>query len=508
MDQQVANLEASSVTSPAEIFQGYNSVIGSGLSTAVNGKFNISGATSNVKCSVSISASELARSLEIDQSLSVSYGPIASGNEKMSFYASLEVTTYSISVTVFSRHGGGTKTMTDVNLKEGITVPKSDEELDNFVRFYGDSFLSSVTEGGEYYAVYTFYSQTREEQEKLKTSMNASGIFEGANVDISLQASMDKFLKTTEVRYSFSQEVSGLRNPQLPAPSAFIEYATAFPSIQLDAPVLIGMGITGYEHVPNIGSAFDKVAKNRIYFTGDTINGGLTSKLVTISNIYNQMKWLHSTYDTYGDYNDDTLNTNTVTAKTDIKAIKTQMTDYDLNATKQFTVLTLNSINNGTPVLEYSVSTSPAWGGGGGGPFDDVTITSYIQNHTRITSLALSTSRMVVQISTTYQNDLRSWIDTHGGNDGSQVAPLQLLPNQFITRVYGRSGALVDHINLVITDGRSIGGGGSGGGAYDWSVPTGSFVLGFRGRSGSMLDQIQVTYAQFKPAQWKAVTED
>jgi len=51
-------------------------------------------------------------------------------------------------------------------------------------------------------------------------------------------------------------------------------------------------------------------------------------------------------------------------------------------------------------------------------------------------------------------------------------------------------------------DGSSIGGGGSGGG--DWKDPTPDnwFVMGFAGRYGEDIDQIQVVYGEFKPAKW------
>jgi hypothetical protein len=41
-------------------------------------------------------------------------------------------------------------------------------------------------------------------------------------------------------------------------------------------------------------------------------------------------------------------------------------------------------------------------------------------------------------------------------------------------------------------------GGGGGGGPFDWSVPAGSFMLGFAGRSAAKLDQIAVVYAGFQ----------
>lgn len=493
---------------PAALFQGYNSVLGSGLSTAVEGDAVDGGARSEVKCSVSMTAEELAQSLEIDQSLSVGFGPLGGVEEKMKFFTSLKVTTYSVSVTVFARHSTGSRTMTDVRVKAGVVPPKTTADLNQFVRFYGDSFLSSVTLGGEYYGVYTFYSQTREEQSSLVSSLHASGIFDGVTVGGSLQVAMNNFLKTTTIRYKFEQAVSGIKNPALPEPANFISYALKFPSLSLDAPVMVGMSTTGYESVRGIGEVFLPVARNREYFVGNSLAGGLAGKLVAITQIQNQMNWVKAIYDSYGGYADSVLTARLPVAKADIDAIHKQMGIYSETPTATFTEPDLKSLQTGTPALNYSVGTTSAWGGGGGGPFSDVDINAYIQNETHISALKLRTGSRVDQLNTTYRNNRGSWTQTHGGGGGGEGNTLQLQPGQFVTRVWGRSGSRVDQLNFQISDGRTVGGGGGGGGEFSWSTPGGNFVLGFQGRSGSELDCIQVVYAHFNPANWLPVAVD
>lgn len=508
----VSTMSTSSTGSPpSALFQGYNSVLGNGLSTAVAGEVVNGGARSEVRCSVSVSIEELAQSLEIDQSLSVGFGPLGGIDQKMSFMSSLKVTTYSISVTVFSRHISGTRSMSDVKFKSGIVVPGTDAQVNDFVRYYGDSFVSTVTEGGEYFAVYTFYSQTREEQTKLVTSLQANGIFDGVSVGGSLQTAMNNFLKTTTINYSFRQMVSGIKNPALPMPADFIDYAVKFPSLTLDAPVLVGLSSSGYESVPGVGSAFAKVAANRLYFNGDSVVGGVTGSLVSIVQISNQMAWVSKIYAFYANYRDAKLEADKTTVDADITAIHDQMTAFASTATASFTPLTpekLKSLQNGTPVLSYSVGTSGAWGGGGGGPFTDVDPNTYIQKQTCITALKLRSGSRVDQLSVTYQNIDKQWVAVHGGSGGGEGSILQLLAGQFVTKVWGRSGSRVDQVNFQITDGRTVGGGGSGGGAFSWAPPDGNFVMGFQGRSGSELDCIQVWYAHFNPANWLPVSGD
>lgn len=495
--------QSSGGSAPTALFQGYNSVLGNGLSTAVEGTSAPDGAKSEVRCSVSISIEELAQSMSIDQSLSVGFGPLGGIDEKVSFMSSLKVTTYSVSVTVYSKHVKGAQSRTDVHFKNGITIPTSDAQANQFVQYYGDSFVSRVVTGGEYIAVYTFYSQTKEEQTSLVTSLKANGIFDAVTVGGSLQTAMNNFLKTVQVNYAFRQTVTGLLNPSLPLPASFIDYAVKFPSIPLDAPVVISIGSAGYESVPGAGAGFSKVASNRTYFTGNSVVGGLTASLSQIVQSNNQIVWLGKLYNFYGGFSDPTLVANGKTAESDMTAIKDQMTTFGTNPTANFPKLSLQALNNGTPKVVYQVQVSNYWGGDGGGPFDDVDVNTYISRQTRITAIGLRTGARTDQLRTTYMdNSGQQQTKSHGGTGGSDRGTLQLLEGQFVTKVWGRSGAKLDQVNFQISDGRTIGGGGGGGGAYTWSTPAGSFVLGFKGRCGAEVDGIQVTYANFKPATW------
>ena len=102
---------------PSALYQGYDSVSGRGLSTAVFGTLESSGGESVVDCTVCTSLSELKDALEINQSLSVAYGPVGSIDQKMSLLRTLEVSTNSISIVVHSRHCDGVLTVSDVWLR-------------------------------------------------------------------------------------------------------------------------------------------------------------------------------------------------------------------------------------------------------------------------------------------------------------------------------------------------------------------------------------------------------
>lgn len=489
---------------PASLLQGYNSVTGNGLIKVMTGDYTDRGAVNEITCSVSETSSELARSLQIDQSLSVSFPGIGNLDQKLSFFRSINVTTFSVSVTVFARQINARPTLTNYSLNDDVEVPTNNEELDNFVRLYGDSFLSSVSTGGEYFGVYTFFSQTQTERSALVASLQASGIIHGGSVGVNLQAALESFLSTTTTSYNFQQMISGVSNPSFPEAKDMVEYALCFPSICLDAPVMIGMSTTGYEKVPQIGQVFDVVAKNRHYFTGATgvINGGLTQQLVQINDIHRQMISLESIYSFYGGYDDITLRDYTALAVSDMNNIKAQMHEYPSNATKEFPTLSLESIENGTPSLSYKISFSDPHGGNGGLPFNDVDIATYLQSQTRITTLQLRSNSRIDLLITTYQNNNGTWTTTHGSNNGDHSLQLQLLAGQFVAKVNGHAGRTIDLLRLESTSGHSISGGDDDSGEFIFTAPDNSILLGFRGRSGRALDRLQAVYAKFKDAVW------
>lgn len=496
-----AGVEAA-LAAPVQIFQGYDSVVGTGLGTAIQGTTQAVGARSDVTYTGCESIETLSQALEIDQSLSVTFGPFGSVDEKMKFVHKLDVTTTSVSLVVYAKHVTGKQALTDYALKPNVTPPVGNEQLGKFFHGYGDSFLSSVTTGGEYYAVYTFYTQTKAEQTSLVAELKAHGIWSTTKIDASLQLKLDNFTSSTSTRVEFKQSVSGIANPKLPDPDHIIRYALDFPSLPIDAPTIIGFETLGYERVPAIQD-FQPIVKNRIYFIGFLgQDAGLTKDLVKLQQLLNQAKWIKGIYHFYGGYTDEKLDRVTKLAEVDIKAIDDQIVAFEDDPTQTFTRPNLQALDYGTPALEYGVGKSPSWGGGGGDPFDDVDIRTALQQKTWLSALQLRTGSLVDRITAVYESDKGSWTDSHGGNGGSPTNELRLLPGQFVVRVSGRSGVLVDNLDVVITDGRHCGGGGGGGDPFDWAVPSGSFVLGFAGRSGAKLDQIAVVHAGFKPAKW------
>ncbi len=449
----------------------------------------------------------MSNALEIDQSLSVSFGPVGSIDQKSRFVHSLNVTTFSVSIVVFARHLQGSQVMTNVALKPGIKPPQGNEELRNFFRGFGNSFMSSVSEGGEYYAVYTYFSQTREEQTELTASMQAHGIFNGGSVDASLQTKIGTFNSSVKTRISFDQNMSGIRNPAFPDSDNIIGFALAFPSLELTEPAIVAYEALGYERVPNFG-AFQPIAKNRQFFVGNTVVDGLTKPLVQIQQLQNQIEWIEQIYRFYGGFSDSKLNDTAAKAKIDRDAINDMILAYEDDPTGSFTAPDLPSLANGTPELDYDIKRSESHGGGSGTPFDDVNVDTAIPQQTRISALQLRSGDRIDKLITTYTDLSTTSKIEHGGGGGGLSNVLNLRPDNVVVKIAGRSGSNVDRLTFTTSNGDVLNRGGGGGKPFDdFEVKPDEFLLGFAGRSNSEVRQIQFITGKLLPARWTPIPD-
>ena len=492
---------------PAVLYQGVDTVSGVGLSTAIQGTEATHGGNSQVAYRITSDASSLYESLGISQSLAVGFGPFGSVSEKVDFVRQLSLSTYSVCIVVHATHVQGITSTTDFALNPNLAPPQSTEQMQDFFRAYGDSFVSAVTRGAEYYAVYTYYAQTRSEREAVTTELKANGIFEGGTVDASFQSKLDRVTKNTNVRIAFSQNVSGLANPKLPNPDQLVQYAIDFPSIPIDpqAAAILSYQTTGYERVRGFGT-FKPVSSNRNFLIGENGQGGLADSLVKVQNIINQIAAIKQIYQTYQGFDDEKLNLVQRDAKDNLDALNAQFRRYADDPTATLTTPALPSLQFGTPALSYEMIEGSLHGrDGGGSPFNDVDVNSFLQKQTRISALQLYSGQYVDALVVTYVNNSDGSKTLHHGGTGGHVGhQLQLMPDQVVTAWSGKTGKYVDRLSLTITRGNSISGGGDGGtDAFAETPPDNTVFVGFRGRSGKYLDQIGAVYARLKPATWQ-----
>lgn len=493
-------------SSPSSLFQGYDCISGSGLATSVAGKTNKSGGTSSVYYSVTKNIADLYEKLDVSASLSVGLGGFANVSAKLKFVEDLKLTEETICILVRANHTLSVQSTPDYEFKQGI-APKDAAQVSQFVQAYGDAFISEIRLGAEYYAVYTFYSQSRDQKKNIDAQLKAKGIGGWGKVDSGFQAKLDSVVKDTNVKYAFNQNISGIENPKLPKPDALVQYAIDFLSLPVNDPAIISFSSIGYEKVPNPDTEaglFVQIRKNRWYFSE---NSEFSKALASVTELINKIEQLQEIYQFYNFKNDEKLNRVYSTAKTDLKKLQDQLHQYEDDPVQDFKLPDLPSLLSGVPVLNFGISYSDERGGDGGSFFDDLSLQNYVEQLTKISEIKMYSGNLVERLEVTYTaSGMEPVTHYHGNDTKGRVNKLTMPDNVFIKSIKGRSGARVDKLEITASNGNEISGGGSGGSEFTFNLPSeNSILLGFTGRSGSTLDQIRAVYATFHNAQWSSL---
>jgi hypothetical protein len=488
---------------PTKLFRGYDS-IGSGMlsSSAVQGEYERSGGSTVVNIRVCESTAELAQALEIDGSLSVSYLKAANVTAKMNFVKTLNVTEKSVTIVVYAKHETWTWAITDVAFKGNIAPPADDKAAAAFVRSYGDSFVKEATQGGEYYAVYTFRTVTEKEQSELTSSLKTEGIFSGVTANLDVQVKLKNFIAKTSVDWTFNQQITGIARPSLPNQDQLIEFALAFSSKEIDSPVTTGFAVAGYESIPDFGNGFRKVTANRRHFLGEK---GVLGNLARIRAVDHQIKQLKKIYACYR-FSDPELDKLRTKVEGDLATIDAQVVAWGDNPTGDFVKPDLPSLAAGEPVLDFAAGQPASFGKEGGATFDFMSVGDAFRNQVRIASIRLADGdfekyRVIRRLEVEYVSEKGRWTRVHG-QDGNAREKFTLEDGQFPSLLRIRHGTYVDAIEVHLADGRSTSAGGGGGELSDWRPGPGAVVLGFAGRAGAALDQIKIVHGALKPARY------
>jgi hypothetical protein len=491
----------------AALFQGFNSVSRAGLSIGIEKIASVkTNAVSHATCTVCMSSSEVAKAMNIEQSASVGI-PLFSVEEKVTFANSLKITKNSVSVVVYAFHSSGDETATEYKVDtKKLELAKGD--MRTFFLSYGDSFVSSIRNGGEYYATYTFLSETQEEKESIVTGLKASGIVNSVSASAEVQTGFDNFLKTCKVQYSVKQHCTGIANPVLAAKDDIISFGEKFTSKTLDSPVIISFETTGYENVAGLGPIFSGITERRTYFTGNSESPGMNGRYDEICRHIDQMGAIAKVHKFYGNYTDPNLAKVQAQAKADRATLGAQRDAYNDNPIQIFVAPDLPSLSYGTPSLQYDVNLSDARGGEGGKPFDDVEdVETYLMSTTQITGIQLRGKTYVNRLTTTYTDRYGDFICRRGhsevGSDSDLIKVDQTKRVDILNCYVGKNSNQVDKLKITLTNKKSIvTGNADNTEQYDLQTPSGYFTLGFCGRCGADLDQIQVYSAKLKPTTW------
>jgi hypothetical protein len=495
---------------PPKLFQGVDTVRGEARNTIVKGVYSVSESGTSQLLKVSVDYQSFAESTEINQSASVGVG-LFGASEKINFTKEVERSSWSINMTIRSSYIIGTAESTDAVIDlSGMNFddPKTRRE---FCSRYGDSYVSSVTQGSQYLGVFTFHLNSESEHNSMMTSLEAHGMLSLFSFDAGLQTKMNRFFSDTKAQVTLSQRTFGAGGVALPAFSDMIEFARKLPELPVKEPATLRSSTTGYETLLPAGS-FDAVAKNRNYFVGSSFTKGVYADRTAIKDQINQIDSIHAVHDTYG-FDEPGLKTAKQTANDDLALLDAQIEQYKTEPEAVFKKPALPSVQKGRPSVAYESDYSGAWGGTGGGPFDDIAeigdVGDFISRRQHIRSLRLHSGDYVRALVIKYKgsSEQADVEKVHGQQEGTRGHEMFLENGDRIGKLTGCSGAYVDQLTVTLApSGKSINAGVRRDylGKIDWSPKEGFVVIGFRGYSGANLDQVEAVCVRFLPTTWKA----
>lgn len=500
--------EASAISTgapPVALFQGYDSFMSAGRSTAVAGTSQPSGAKAESYYQVCYDYESLQETLNVSSSVSASFG-FGSVDAKADFINSLNVTNTSVTIIVYTNILTDAQTVTSVKL---TGAPPTD--INAFFQAYGDSYLNSLVTGAEYAAAYVFYAQSIEQQRVIQTQLKASGISESGSLSAELQTSLTTAQQNVTTRQSLRQFMSGFKNPIFPPENQIVNFALNFGAKTPDAPAIVSYDTTGYEHVPDMPAAkFAPVIANRDLYDGIGSQPGLADDYATLSAVKNAVLAIDDVYDTYGYTGDTKLTANYAIVEADIKTLDTLFNEIDRDPTLPHTAPSLPALALGTPALNIVLNLQGPWGGAGGDPFDDGVSQSSVSNSMMLAKFSMRGGSWVDQIAYAYAADSGETSFVHGGNGGSQSRTMTLQTGEQVKSISGFYGRFVNQITLTTSFGNMFTWPPSPDGApnsFSWTQQGSTYFLAFAGRSGEFLDSLSLLTVTFAEARWVTYLE-
>jgi hypothetical protein len=486
-----------------DLFQGYDSLSSGGrTAAAVTGDRHSAGATSETYYRVCTDIETLQSSLNISASASASFG-FGSGDAKTSYMRKLKVTTSSVTVVVYTNIITGSESAKNPKL----TVPPPDD-LNGFFQIYGDSYVKSVVKGGEYFATYVFYAESKEEQEQVTASLSAHGLVGGGTLSASFSSSLATARSSTKTFSSLQQSSSGFSTIHYPNEDGVIDFALNFANKKPDAPAVISYEVEGYERIPGMPS-LEPIIRTRRLYEGVRNEPGLVDTYIALGSERNAAQRLQAIYDAYDFQADQQLTTRLGVISNEMKALDDFFQDMDDDPTRNWTAPAApGSLAYGLPTLQARVQRTQYAGGNGGTAFDDFSA-STVQAINRLHKLSVRYHNHVHQLFATYVTPDGTITPLNHGDDtnGDWTPELVLQPGEQISDLWVFSNLHIHQLRVTTTLGNVLTAPPQltlpvGHPTTIFSIDFDHKFVGLAGRADNMIVGLDAVTVDFSPAVW------
>ena len=426
-----------------QLFQGYDTFRSAGRSTAVQGKTTVATGPTQSYFAVCKDVESVRTALNISASVSASFG-FGSVDAKTSFMHQLAITSTSVTIVVYTNIID--QILSGDTSPQLIGAPPAD--LKEFCAVYGDSFVSSLTLGREYYAAFVFRSESTNEQTAVTTALTNHSIIGTGSLDASFSLNFTKASSQVTTKYELRQNMSGVKNPAFPDQDHMIEFALNFGATTPGLPAVLNYEVTGYERVPGMLPLFQPAIDTRTLYAGTDLQPGLADRYAQLNVAANGANRLQVVYDRYGFKLDQQLRDRLAGINSDIATLAALFTSMAGDPSQTYSAPELPSVAYGYPTLDVMLTTGSQPGNTGGQAFNDINA-GLVGSGSVLEKLSFRYHRHTHQIFATYALPDGTTTDYQYGWDtnGDLTPALVLQPGELISNV---SVVAIDHVHQVL----------------------------------------------------------
>lgn len=494
---------ATNQSSMVDLFQGFSSAEGKAKpATVIKGESSTGNASSDIGVKVTASSFELRQALGISREAGIGMDGLGNISQLTEFYQSLNITETTLCVIAYAKRYISTVSVTNASLKDGIKAPTTANEVNEFVYSYGDTFVSEITKGGQYWAVFTFHCKSIEQMTEVKNNLAAQGVIDGIDVKASLTSKLSVASSNFNMTYEFTQKMIGVESEKYPSQDEAIDFVLNFindDKVKIDG--ICAFKITSYFDVAGMSRAFQVVKQNQdlLYDSGvgkQFKQCGLY-KLNQLDSIARSVAIIDDVYVRLNGTPDKSFTQQRAVVLSDQSALIKVFEDYVRDPAAAIVLPETPSLDYGVPALQLETETSAdSVGGEGGSTFSDYAVFRDFHEIGLPVAISIQAGKYIDQISTEYKNNTNSrLIIVHGRPGGEQKMTIELHPGEFIEKITAQGGNYVDYIKFELNTGVSF-----SAGTFQahltlktlFDAANGFRFYGYIGRSKSWIDKLQV----------------
>lgn len=494
------------------LFQGFSSAEGKTKPTTIlkgdSGKAN---ASSEIGVKITASSFELREALGLSREVGVGMDGLGDVSQATEFYQSLNVTETTLCVIAYAKRLVSTDFVKEARLQEGIRAPSTDAEIDEFVAIYGDTFVSEVTKGGQYWAVFKFQCKSVEQMVALKNNLAAQGVVDGVQVKASITSSLSIASSNLNMTYEFTQKMIGVEAEAYPTQDEAITFVLGFinsKNVKIDG--ICAFKLTSFYEIPGLTESFKNIKHNQ-----DLLYGSGTSnqffdcamyKHNQLSSLVESIKLIKKTYAYLSVKPEEVFMVKSAEAEKDYLNIMNVFEGYVRSPSQVITLPNTPSLNYGIPCLQLENNVSAAIGGDGGIPFSDMQALRDFDVVGLPSLIGIDSGKYIDCISTEYKSSKNSRLMiSHGRKGADKYTALEIRSGEYISSIKGQGGVYVDYLEYTLNTGYKI-----TAGTYKDNLTLKTLFeskdnfqfYGYVGRAQSWIDQLQVISIRPKAVNW------